>query len=372
LGIESVESIQQKEKKVRSNTQFRLSLVTGAGVLAAFAAVAAICHAEESQAEKPSGNSKCYVCHPSMKTEELTNDHLRIGVTCDICHGATVEHMHDEMLMTKPDLLFGRAEVRTMCSKCHKPGDGHEFYERQDHKDPAAVEAFIKKWTGRMRPNGRAVNINSVCTDCHGTHNIAKLAHTQPEDKQSAAWVAAFNGQDLTGWKPSGSAAWTVNAGQINVTTPASGEGGTLWTEAAYQDYLLAVTFRATWPIHAGIWLRGGSPQGPRVEISDSKTAFTGSVWIPQKGLALANFREDLVDRESWNTLSVRVEGNRVQVWLNGEEVGAVRAAGPARGKIGLYIAKSPASEPAELSVREVLVQPLTGPEAKTSATSKD
>ncbi len=345
--------------------------MTGVGILAAFAAALAICQAEESQAEKPSGNSKCYVCHPSMKTEELTNDHLPVGITCDICHGPTVEHMHDEMLMTKPDLLFGRSEVRAMCSKCHKPHGQREYYERQDHKDPAAVQAFFEKWTGRIRPNGRNVTKDSICTDCHGTHNITKPATTQSEGEQSTEWTAVFNGKDLAGWRPSGPAAWTVKAGRISVTAPASGDASSLWTEANYENYLLTVTFRVTWPIHAGIWLRGGgSQQGSRVEICDSKTALTGSVWTP-KGPALMNLREDLVDKESWNTLSIRVEGNRVQVWLNGQEIGAVRAAGPAKGKIGLYIAKSPASESAEFSVREVLVQQLTAPEAKTTATSQ-
>jgi hypothetical protein len=350
-----------------------LSLIAGVGVFAASAGALVICRAEESQAEKPSGNSKCYVCHPSMKTEELTTSHLAMGVTCDACHGESVEHMHDEMLMTKPDLLFGRSEVRAMCSRCHEPGGEREFYERQDHKDPAAVEAFLEKWTGRMRPNGRAVNIDSVCTDCHGTHNITKPVTTQSEGEQSAEWIAVFNGRDLAGWTPSGSAAWTVKGGRISVTPTASGEGGTLWTEATYEDYLLAVTFRATWPIHAGLWLRGAGPQqGPRIEISDSKTALTGSVWIPQKGLALVNVREDLVDRESWNTLSVRVEGDRVQVWLNGQEIGAVRTGGPERGNIGLYIARSAASEPAELAVREVLVRRLTAPQEEAAAASED
>jgi len=346
--------------------------MAGVGVLVGLAAILAVCSAEESQAEKPSGNSKCYVCHPSMKTEELTTGHLGIGVTCDVCHGDSVEHMHDEMLMTKPDLLFGRAEVRAMCSKCHKPRGQHEFYERQDHKNPAAVEAFLEKWTGRMRPNGRSVAKDSVCTDCHGTHNITKPAKTQSQDAQSAEWTAAFNGRDLAGWKPSGAAAWIVKDGRISVT-PTSSEDSTLWTEATYENYLLTVTFRATWPIHAGVWLRGdGSQQGPRVEISDSKTALTGSVWTPQNGLSLVNVREDLVDKESWNTLSVRVEADRVQVWLNGQEIGAVRAAGPVKGKIGLYVAKSPASEPSEFSIREVLVQQLTAPEATTSANSQN
>jgi hypothetical protein len=139
-----------------------------------------------------------------------------------------------------------------------------------------------------------------------------------------------------------------------------------------YEDYLLAVTFRADWPIDAGIWLRAADikrQRGPRVEIFDSKKpfAFTGSVSVPGKGLVLANLREDLIDRESWNTLSVKVQANKVQVWLNGEEVGAVRLPGPTKGKIGLHIEGSSTSKPSELHVREVLVQRLSETEETTS-----
>jgi hypothetical protein len=270
--------------------------------------------------------------------------------------------MHDEMLMTKPDLLFGRAEVQRMCSNpsCHKPGGDREVYGRQDHMNPAAVEAFFEKWTGRMRPNGRAVTHDSVCTDCHGTHNISKPLDTKSGDEQQAEWVAAFNGTDLAGWNTSDTANWKVKSGRIVGTAGANGKGCTLWTETIYENYLLAITFRSTWPVHAGIRLRGNeSKSGPRIEISDSAPAFTGSVLIPEKGLVLSNIREDLVDRESWNTISAKVEGDKIQVWLNGEEIGSVRGIEPAKGNIGLYIKKHPASKSAEFSVREVLIQEL-------------
>ncbi len=349
------------------------------GVMAALAVLAgflAVSPAEESQDEKPSGNSKCYVCHPGMKTEELTTTHLAMGVTCDECHGASTSHMHDEMLMTEPDLLFGRAEVPKMCSNptCHKPGGGREVYSRQDHKNQEAVEAFFQKWKGHMRPNGRSVNAESVCTDCHGTHNISEPINPESEDEETAAWVAAFNGRDLSGWQVPDGSRWTVKSGRLTGTPPKSEQGVTIWTEAAYANYLLAVTFRADWPIHAGIWLRGdGSKRGPRIEITepnptDTTKAYTGSVWVPGKGLALTNLNGDLVDRESWNTLSVRVEGDKVRVWLNGEEIGSVRTAGPSKGRIGLTISKSPAAKFSELSVREVLIQELAEPESKASS----
>ena len=350
---------------MRSKLRTNLYLIGTIVALAVFAGILAVCAAEESEAEQPSGNSKCYVCHPDMKTEDITTVHLEMDVTCDVCHGASTEHMHDEMLMTEPDLLFGRAEVPVMCSDptCHKPGEGRDVYGRQDHKDQEAVEAFFKKWTGRIRPNGRAVNPDSVCTDCHGTHNISKPLDTRSEDE--VEWIAAFNGSDLSGWQASDSSCWRVKSGRIVGAGAKKPKGDTLWTKAMYEDYLLAVTFRASWPIHAGIWLRSdGDKFGPRIEIfepteANAPKAYTGSVWVPGKGLVLVNLNEGLVDRESWNTLSVKVEGDKVQVWLNGEEIGSVRATGPAKGRVGFYIGKLPSSKSVEFSVREVLIQRL-------------
>jgi hypothetical protein len=335
---------------VRSHVHTKPYSIGAIIVVVALAGALAVGLAEESPTEKPGGNSKCYVCHAAMKAEELTTIHLEMGVTCDRCHGASTEHMHDEMLMTQPDLLFGRSQVCQMCSSCHTLGEESHVYSLQDHSDPKAVQVFIEKWTGRMRPNGRNITPDSICTDCHGTHNISEPQKTASEEEQPQ-WVALFNGRDLKGWRHSDGDSWSVRSGRI------VGTGSVLWTEESYENYLLAVTFRATWPIHAGIWSRG--ERSPRIEIFESKPAFTGSVLVPGKGLALLNLHEDFEDRESWNTISIKVEGDRTQVWLNGEEIGVVRAAGPAKGRIGLYLSQQGDSEPSELTVREAMVQRL-------------
>ena len=337
-------------------------------IIVGLACVLIGCFAGESQAEKgagekANGNSKCYVCHAGLKEEEITISHVGMGITCDECHGPSIEHMHDEMLMTMPDLLFGRSEVRGMCSDptCHKPGEGRDFYGRQDHKDTKVVEAFYKKWLGRARPNGRTVTADSVCTDCHGKHNLDKATGGQSDDQQDAEWLSAFNGRDLSGWRASVAGSWTVKSGRLTGTAADKAKGSSLWSEEEYEDYQMAVTFRAAWPVRAGIWLRGdGSKPGARVEIFESDRAFTGSVLVPNKGLVLVNLRGDLLDDEGWNTISAKVEGDRVQVWLNAEEIGAVRTGGPARGKIGLYV--GPGSESGQFVVRELLIQKLAKP----------
>ena len=74
--------------------------------------------------------------------------------------------------------LFGRSEVSAMCSNrtCHAPGEGRIEYGLQDHKDPAKVQQFHDEWLGRVRPNGRAITKQPICTDCHGTHRIDRAA----------------------------------------------------------------------------------------------------------------------------------------------------------------------------------------------------
>lgn len=298
-------------------------------------------------------NSICFVCHLELQKEQLTVSHQAENIGCVRCHGSSADHMHDEMLMTKPDQLFGRQEVDAMCGKCHE----------EPHKEKAKeVKAFLDQWRGKDRPNGRVVSDRSICTDCHGTHNIVKALGAKKTQQQEAKWINAFDGRSLAGWKPSGKAVWKVRSGRIVAAPGEQPSASDLWSQAEYGNCRLSVTFRADWPIHAGIWLRGtDAAPGPRVEIFDRQQppAHSGSVLIPGMGLALCNLRKDLVDPEGWNTISVELRGDRIQVWANGEEIGATRVTGPKKGRIGLHLEGGPSYKNAEISVREILVQPL-------------
>jgi len=110
---------------------------------------------------EPGDNSRCLLCHMNFQAEELVAQHLVQGITCADCHGASSEHRNDETSRTKPDILFGRAEVAPSCLACH-----------EEHKYPDRVAAFLEKWVGKTRPNGRLILRQAMCTDCHGIHVI--------------------------------------------------------------------------------------------------------------------------------------------------------------------------------------------------------
>lgn len=106
-------------------------------------------------------NAACLCCHLDFDGEEIVEKHLAVQITCRSCHGPSEHHRQDETLMTRPDLLWGRAEVAGFCRPCH-----------EEHENPAAVEQFHQEWLNKARPNGRFIGADAVCTDCHGEHTV--------------------------------------------------------------------------------------------------------------------------------------------------------------------------------------------------------
>jgi len=140
-------------------------------------------------------------------------------------------------------------------------------------------------------------------------------------------------------------------------------------------DFRVSVTFRWQGRMQAGIWLRGQPSQpGPRVEIFTNRQppAGAGSVFVPGKGLALVNLRDDLLEDDAWNTINAEVRGPRIAVSVNGEEIGSVAVAGPAQGRIGLHVEGLPEAKDAQLTVREILVQKYSEEESSPKDAQPD
>ncbi|NLX98800.1 MAG: DUF1080 domain-containing protein [Rhodopirellula sp.] len=158
--------------------------------------------------------------------------------------------------------------------------------------------------------------------------------NTPPED-----FVALFNGKDLSGWKglvgnPKTRAAmtseqlaeaqktaddemrahWKVVDGALEF----DGKGKSLCTAKDYGDFEMLVDWKILPKGDSGIYLRGS----PQVQIWDTADRPEGSGGLfnnkihPAKPLKCAD-----KPIGQWNTFRIKMVGEKVTVWLNGELV---------------------------------------------------
>lgn len=303
---------------------------------------------------RPADNTACYECHEYLEHEEITAAHIKDDLLCVDCHGPSQQHREDDNPLIKADVTYGRAEVDPHCEDCHP-----------SHKYPARVRDYLNEWRGKTRENGRVITDQSICTDCHGKHIHPRepVLTTRPVDVLNPAdWIPLFNGSDLSGWTEIGKADWRVEDGCIVGTQGPDHAGGDLLTTAAYRDFLLQVTYRLTWPANSGIWFRyqsaGQSYQADLLEFANPE-AYSGSIYYPGRLFIAINDNRDLVNRDGWNTMLIRAEGDHIQTWLNGTPLADLHDAGSAQGRIGFQVHETAPFAKMKLTVRKVLLQPL-------------
>jgi hypothetical protein len=168
-----------------------------------------------------------------------------------------------------------------------------------------------------------------------GPAGLSQAADNAPPD----GFAALFNGRDLTGWKglvadPKARAAmapeklaeaqkkadeeakthWQVVDGVIVF----DGKGKSLCTAKDYADFELYVDWKIKAKGDSGIYLRGS----PQVQIWDPADRPEGSGGLfnnknhPSKPLKCAD-----KPIGEWNTFRIKMVGENVTVWLNGELV---------------------------------------------------
>jgi len=141
-------------------------------VVAAFASAALLvgaCRLRPAETDPVGLNAGCYVCHMTFVREELSAAHLKAKVACVRCHGVSAGHANDEDIgATKPDIAYKRPQVNAHCRTCHPAHD-------------APPEKVLARWQERQAARAAAEPLVPAvtCTDCHGTHKIAKPGPTE-------------------------------------------------------------------------------------------------------------------------------------------------------------------------------------------------
>ena len=190
---------------------------------------------------------------------------------------------------------------------------------------------------------------------------VAGGCHSVAQDKESGL-SPLFNGKDLAGFKATGGAKWSVENGTIVGTQGENNAPGDLLTEKTYNDFLLTVTYKVEWPCNSGVWFRYQSPdKAYQADILEYKKpeCYSGTLYCPGKMFLAMNTDKTLVNREGWNTISVRAEGNHIQIWINKHQVADVRDESADSGHIGFQIHAGDQLSPNKIIIREVLLKPL-------------
>jgi len=181
-------------------------------------------------------------------------------------------------------------------------------------------------------------------------------------DQSQAGFVKLFNGKDLTGWEASGDAKWVVRDGLLIGTQGQNNAPGDLFTKDTYKDFLVTVTYRAEWPCNSGLWFRYQSPKKAyQADILEYKNpvCYSGTLYCPGKMFLAMNEDKTLVDRDGWNTIKVRAQGDHIQIWINGHQVADIHDDTTDSGKIGFQVHQGEQFGPMKIIVRELLLKPL-------------
>jgi len=180
--------------------------------------------------------------------------------------------------------------------------------------------------------------------------------------QSKAGFVKLFNGRDLSGWETSGNARWFVENGNLVGTQGANNAPGDLFTTETYGNFIVVLTYRTEWPCNSGLWFRYQSPQKAyQADILEYKNpvCYSGTLYCPGKMFLAMNEDKSIVDREGWNTIEVRAEGDHIQIWLNGHKVADVHDDTTDSGKIGFQVHPGEKFGPMKIVVRELLLKAL-------------
>ena len=177
---------------------------------------------------------------------------------------------------------------------------------------------------------------------------------------EEAGWTPLFNGKDLSGWKPQGTAVYTVEDGCL-VGTQTDGKGGDLFTEQTYDNFELRFTYKVKWPANSGIWFRNGY----QFDILKYKKpeAYSGTLYCPAKFFITTNANASVENADGWNEGRIFANGDRLVLWLNGQRVGDGRDTTHAKGRIGLQVHGGNEMKGMLITLKRIELRPLAAGE---------
>lgn len=208
---------------------------------------------------------------------------------------------------------------------------------------------FARKNSGKWAhaPEYGLAGKGVICLQDHGYPASFKNIKIKELPDRSGDEISLFNGKDLTGWEQYGTEKWYVENGLLVCESGPDKGYGYLATRAYYDDYELSVEFRQEKDGNSGVFIRSwvepvARVHGWQVEVAPTGCD-TGGIyesygrgWLVQ----IPEEKENILKYGDWNQLKIRVQGDNVKTWLNGEPMVDLTDAqiGSGKGRIALQI----------------------------------
>ena len=158
--------------------------------------------------------------------------------------------------------------------------------------------------------------------------------------------IDLFNGKDLTGWRIHGTEKWYVENGDLICESGPDSAYGYLATVDTFKNLDLSLEFKQEAEGNSGVFFRssieGTKITGWQAEVAPPKL-HTGGIyesygrgWLIQPDSSL----DAALKMGDWNNYRIKVVGDTVTTWLNGQEMIQLIDAkiGAAKGQVALQI----------------------------------
>lgn len=210
---------------------------------------------------------------------------------------------------------------------CQNYQGGRAFYTGGGHtKESYADPLFRRHLAGGIR-----YAIGDAQADCRPENGYRPL----------------FDGTSLDGWQQAGPGSFTLSD---DGTLTSSGGMGMLWYAASgFTSYSLKLDWKMAGDDNSGVFVGFPPSDDPWSAVNNGYEIQIDATDVPEKTTgSVYGFRSaDLKKRDralnppgEWNTYEIRVEGERLRVWLNGVKINDFTNTDPARslrdGHIGI------------------------------------
>lgn len=140
-------------------------------------------------------------------------------------------------------------------------------------------------------------------------------------------WIALFNKKDLSGWKIYGTEKWYVENGELICESGSDKEYGYLGTDQKFKDFELSLQFKQEANGNSGVFFHS-SIEGTKITGWQAEVAppghWTGGIYESYgRGWLIkpTDDKDKALKMGEWNEMKVKVIGNNVKTYLNGQEM---------------------------------------------------